>query len=56
MTIPAEPGAREPTHQPTPEPTPEFQVFIAADATEIMVEEEVALTVLITDAPSGQVP
>ncbi len=60
--------APEPTPTPTPEPTPEptatpeptpepgFRVSIAADATELKVNEEVTLTAVITNAPSDQVP
>ncbi|MCY4415662.1 MAG: hypothetical protein OXE87_05055 [Chloroflexi bacterium] len=60
--------APEPTPTPTPEPTPEptatpepmpepgFRVSIAADATELKVNEEVTLTAVITNAPAGSGP
>ena len=50
--------AREPTAtpEPTPEPAPGFRVSVAADATELKVNEEVALTAVITNAPSDQDP
>ncbi len=46
----------QPTTDPTPEPAPAFQVSITAASTEIDVEEEVTLTAVITNAPSGQAP
>ena len=45
-----------PTPEPAPEPTPEFRVSVAADATELKVNEEVTLTAVITNAPAGSGP
>ena len=46
----------EPTPEATPEPTPELQVSIAADATELEVNEEVTLAAVFTNAPADSSP
>ena len=50
--------AVEPTSEPTPtpEPTPDLQVSIAADATELEVNEEVTLSAVFTNAPADSSP